>query len=142
MRIIKGDLTSLDRGYILQQCNCVSLQTKGLSETLRNKFPNTCPYDLRRPDPVKNNFCIKEDISKPGTIFILGNEDDINVINLFGQYFPGKPKKYFDTYEQRKNYFQSGLEGIIDFFDGSQEYIEISVPYRIGCGLAGGYWPD
>lgn len=142
MRIINGDLLDLTSGYILQQCNCVSIKAKGLSESLRKKFPGTCPYEMRQQSSENSRVCRKEDRGVPGTLFILGNEDGVNVINLFGQVYPGKPGEGIDSYENRKKYFKNGLDSIIDFFWGTEDHVVINVPYKIGCGLAGGNWAD
>ena len=47
MKYVQADITTVTDGYIMQQTNCTGTATKGLSKTLRDKFPNTCPYDFR-----------------------------------------------------------------------------------------------
>tara|TARA_B110000908_G_C10216087_1_gene432885 strand:- start:50 stop:262 length:213 start_codon:yes stop_codon:yes gene_type:complete len=41
----------------------------------------------------------------------------------------------------RLRYFEECLDGLVEFFgEESSEYPTIAVPFKIGCGLAGGNW--
>lgn len=148
MKYIKGDITTIKSGYILQQCDCVTITPHGLSLTLDQAFPGTCPYRLRKAVRPDLNVATKETRSTPGTVMILGTDKDVCIINLFGQCYPEKamltpnidetllPDKETD----REMYFIMGLEALVDYFEGSESTIRIAVPYKIGCGSAGGNW--
>lgn len=63
------------------------------------------------------------------------------IINMFGQVGMGKPGAYFnggipDTAADRLLYFTQCLNGLRHLSPTS-----IAMPYKIGCGLAGGDWP-
>lgn len=147
MRHLKANILDVRSGYILQQCNCITVRGLGLSADLSRQFPGTCPYDSRRPVKPGLNICREEDRSEPGTVMIIGYDTPVRVkdtpqiINLFGQYAPGKPKPYsqLDKVSDRERYFSEGLNALVDFFEG-KDIIDIAVPYKIGCRLAGGDW--
>jgi len=140
MKYVNGSLLDVKEGYILHQTNCVTLYPKGLAEDIEKKFPGTCPYRFRKGVRVAR----EEDRSVPGTVFIIGAKEGPIILNLFGQYGPGKNcyPGHEDTPTHREKYFADGLEALVDYFEGTEENIKIAVPYKIGCGLAGGKWGD
>lgn len=134
VNIINGNLLDSNHKYICQQCNCVTFTSKGLALNIARKWKWGDIYSIRK----KNGSDI------PGTIKVIGDENK-NVICMFAQYCPGKPgyyekyydRKYSDNYENRKRYFEECLNKI-----EGMNIKEIAMPYKIGCGLAGGKWKD
>ena len=61
------------------------------------------------------------------------------VIGLFGQHAPGRPKgnNGFDSRAARLEWFRQGLAAIAKL-PGLES---LAFPAQIGCGLAGGDWP-
>lgn len=146
LQIVKGDICQVTEGYIVHQCNCVSLHCLGLSAHLAKAFPGTCPYQKRRGT---HNLAIKRDRAIPGTINIAPSKQGPIIVNLFGQYGPGKPNEHYpaDTKEfnddasAREVYFQTGLECLAEYLINLNMPSKIAFPFKIGCGLAGGNWP-
>ena len=133
MKFVEGDITEVKSGYILQQCNCVTINALGLTKYINDKY-GICPYNDRKP---YKGVSSKEDISVPGTVMILSREDTPNIVNMFGQYNPGHPtsipwcrmrKAYGDnpivhvpdTRIDREKYFQMCLDALYDFLDSMQ----------------------
>lgn len=125
---------------ICQQCNCVTLISHGLSKQIADKYPWADVYKRRKPK-TKNST---SEPSTPGTILIDKNEDK-TVIHMFGQVFPGKPNAYAKYYphvklddctSKRIEYFKLCLEQL----DLLKLNDPVAMPYKIGCGLAGGSW--
>jgi len=119
--LISGDLLKLGLGpndYIVHQCNCKTTRGLGLSKDIFDKYPHANIYG---------------DGSKrvPGEITVRHP-----VINLLGQFYPGKPKWSNDTKEMREAWFRDALTKISKI-DGIEK---VYFPYGIGCGLAGGSW--
>ena len=142
MKIIEGDICEIKEGYLLQQSNCVSLFPKGLAKTLENKFPGCCPYLKRKL--LRYNQATKDTRDIPGSIEIV-DYGDIKIVSMFAQYYPGKPQQTYefkDTYDERKKFFKICLNTLEDYLKENKEYIKINIPYKIGCGLAGGIWKD
>lgn len=140
MRYVRRNILDTKDKYILQQCNCVSLYPRGLAQDLEEKFSGSCPYTNRRPSKDRI-ISRKEDRDIPGTLSI-SEGNGKRIINLFGQIYPGGPKYPGDLAIDREKYFSKALEGLVDFFEGDEDLIRISVPYKIGCGLAQGNWEN
>ena len=101
IEIVAGDLLNSQEKYIAHQCNCLTQSSAGTARAIFDKFPHSDTYtDRTEPD-------------KPGLIKILG--DGVNqryVINMFGQYYPGKPKYPNSTLDgqiAREKYFHQCL---------------------------------
>ena len=143
---IQGNLLEAKEDYIAQQCNCITCNAHGLSQSIIDKWPHGDPYGTKRRDT--RNKCIKEDRDKPGTIRILKGKP--NIICIFGQWGPGKAggrwSDYYPLYRGRKEtaedrlkWFKKGIRKIEKQIDPKYD---IAIPYRIGCGLAGGKWSE
>lgn len=134
LEIINGDLFNSNETWIIQQCNCVTNRSAGLSKEVFKRYPKADIYRKRtKPD-------------KPGNITI--HYGDKNIINLLAQYYPGKPSyrktmdNLLDDTNQRIEWFKNCLKEISRHADEINEKYErsVAVPYGIGCGLAGGNW--
>ena len=125
LKIIRGDLLKAHETYLCHQCNCISQRSAHLSHAVFQSFPHADVYSGREiPD-------------KPGTIKIRGNNTDQRyVINMFGQYYPGKkyPNSKKDGREKRAEFFNLCLNQMNDLQG------DFAFPWRIGCGAAGGDW--
>jgi len=138
---IAGDITETECKYIAQQCNCNTVKSHGLSKTLADKWPWADVYSKRVAIGSRNATIAP---SIPGTIDLVSNEDKTKfVICLYAQWAPGKPgdyaryypKTYSDTSENRIMWFKECIARIDEL-----KLDEIAMPYKIGCGLAGGNW--
>ena len=142
MNTLSGDICDAKEDYILQQCNCLTVRPHGLSKTLADRFPHGDVYG-NRTGIGRQNCAVPAHRSVPGTVEIL--EGTPNIVCLYGQYRPGKPGSYLSSYpddfpdgrNDRVEYFQSCLEALAEFLPGG---VKVAVPYKIGCGLAGGDW--
>ena len=139
VKIIKGDITETEYKYIAQQCNCNTVKSHGLSKTIADKFPWADVYSKRIQIGSRN---ATSHPSTPGTIELLTNGNK-TIICLFAQWAPGKsgeyskyyPNTYDDTEINRQNWFRECMNKIDDL-----NLDKITMPYKIGCGLAGGNW--
>lgn len=145
---VYGDLLKTKRKYIAQQCNCITCHPHGLSKDIAIEFPYGDLYKTRRK--LSNNTSVESDRDEPGTIKILDSNDynKPKIICIFGQWVPGKINgQWFDKYplykskketeDLRLEWFTSAIGEIEKQVDSDHE---IAVPYKIGCGLAGGDW--
>ncbi len=128
VKIITGDLLNSDAKYIAHQCNCITQKSKHLSAAVFKRYPYADIYTGRTAPSI------------PGDIVVRGNgEDQRYIINILGQYYPGKPKfpqSSQDGFEARRKYFFNSLKKISQI----QDLESIAFPFGIGCGLAGGDW--
>jgi O-acetyl-ADP-ribose deacetylase (regulator of RNase III) len=132
-KIIDGDLLECDTKYIVHQCNSTSVNSSGIARAIFDKFPYSNIYAPRHDVHYQD---------APGTIIVKGNgKEQRYVINLIGQFFPGRPSDGIydeDSYAHRKDYFFQGLKAISKI----ENLESVAFPYLCGCGLAGGNWED
>ena len=131
-----GDLLQCNAQCIVHQCNCVTRRPKHLSEAVFKRYPYVDIYS-RRDGGLKDH---------PGTIIVtvngtphvyqVGNDWNPIVINLLGQYGPGKSRGANDSREKRYQWFLQGLNQIGQLGN----LTNLAFPYQIGCGAAGGNW--
>lgn len=133
----ESNLLLSEEQYLIHQCNCVSRRAAHLSKSVFRKFPYADIYSGREKEvSIKS---LPED-QRPGTILVRGDGDSQRyIVNLLGQVFPGTPKfeTGIDTLLTRERYFLSGIQRIFTRLDPES----IALPWRIGCGAAGGRWP-
>lgn len=128
VEIITGDLLNSKEKYIAHQCNCLTQNSAGTASAIFHKFPHS------------NTYAGRTEPDKPGQIQIMGNgADERYVVNMFGQYYPGKPKypnSSLDGQVVREKYFHQCLLRVAKIPDLES----IAFPWRIGCNLGGGIW--
>lgn len=135
LQIKTGDLLDASERYLCHQCNSMTTSGANLARSVFARFPHA---DIYKPRRYAKNLPLPGET--PGNIIIRGDGHDQRfVINMIGQFYPGKPKypdSIKDGCETRQRYFQECLEKILQISDlGS-----IALPYQIGCGAAGGDW--
>lgn len=130
LKTIEDDLFTADAKYLVHQVNCISKRSAHLAKAVFSRYPYADIYSNRDGPSI------------PGTIIVCGNGlDQRYVINLLGQYYPGKPKypdSSKDGFEARKRYFYQGLWQISKI----PNLESIALPFGIGCGAAGGNWEE
>lgn len=127
METLTGDLLAATEDYIVQQCCCTAARPAGLSKAIAQRFPDANPYaGLKSTDAP----------AIPGKCKIIGTR---KVACLYGQYTPGKPgnAKVPDYAKDRQGYFESAL---LDLISQIPADASLAIPYKIGCGMAGGNW--
>ena len=154
-----GDITNwTETDAIVHQCNCLTVKAHGLSAQIAKKYPWGDVYRFRRCQRFRN-LAIPADRKEPGTIQILRNPGlDVvknsngesrlvpkkpDVIALYAQWDFGKGGGYQrilshhrDTPQERERWFAQCLEEL----GKCDHYQNLTFPYKIGCGLAGGNW--
>ncbi len=155
MEIIQGNIltNNTTSDYIIQQCNCLTVRSHGLSATLEKAYPYAKVYSTRRAIGNRN-LAIPEDRDTVGTYKILSDPEGPHVVCLFGQHRPGKLNTpYFNNYPEsnppesavsRLTWFKDALHSFVadlPDLEGDERYV-LKFPYKIGCGLAGGNWND
>lgn len=136
IEIVTGDLLEAKEKYIAHQCNCLTENSAGTAKAIFDKYPHANTYARR----VKSETGETTNIDVPGTIIILGDgQDQRYVINMYAQYYPGRPKFPKSTLDGtviRQNYFYKCLLRIAKIPDLES----VAFPWRIGCNLGGGDW--
>ena len=117
------DIELAENEYIAHQCNATHNRSFGLSSALFKKYPKANIYSGKN----------KVEKRVVGDIIVRDN-----IINIIGQKHQGKQSSDDDTNDDRLKWFNSALSKIEKIPNIKRVYL----PYRIGCGLAGGNWDD
>lgn len=139
--ILNSDLLSVTDGIIIHQCNTTTKTTKGLAKLIFKKFP----------------YASQEVGKEIGSISVFGFDRHVQdyrhyghvcdgiacykphmpiIVNMYAQIKPGKNHK---NKEDRLTYFKMCLDKLAEYCK-DQKITNVNVPYKIGCGLAGGEW--
>ncbi|AYV87025.1 MAG: hypothetical protein Sylvanvirus19_8 [Sylvanvirus sp.] len=159
VQILEGDVLTCSADAIVQQINCVTTKSHGLSALIASTFPYANIYAHRIPRKQRESLRSSEKgntalhRSNPGDCIVCSDPEkkQRDVICITGQLAPGKPgywcKAYHidvkeDTAEKRQEYFKQGLDKLVIYMTSSMvtPYLKIAFPWQIGCGLAGGTW--
>jgi len=165
MNYVRDDIINANCDYILQQCNCLTIKSLGLSKYLEDKFPYANVYSNRK-QLGNRNLSVVDDRDIPGTYKqFYDSNNELNkmyptIVALFCQWRPGNVNSHYfnnypnpnpyqlETYEQRLEWFKNSLYSfgnyvytIILKYNYTNK-VKIAIPYKIGCGLAGGNWND
>ena len=153
--IVVGDIVLLEADLLVQQCNCLTTQTRGLSDYL-SKTLGVNIYSDRKFHLPRKNLSVVEDRGVPGTCVIVPNLNrsvqypSKYVACLLAQFAPGKPKKFYqdvvaeysfkDNAEDRLEWFSQSLKNLkVQLSQEDYRAVKrIAFPKLIGCGLAGG----
>lgn len=132
LNILEKNILESKDFVIAHQCNCVTTYGKGLSKTIFENYPVANDYSRR-----KNGYT-----DKRGTIRLHKVSENRYIANLFAQYKPGKPDNK-ETEEQRLQWFSDCLYRLGKWLcNYPVENRTVGMPYKIGCGLAGGDWKE
>lgn len=124
MKVICGNILDIKSGIIVHQVNCKGVMSDGLAKDLREKYPIIFPrYE---------EFC-KSGLLRPGMVQFVKVDENLYVCNLAGQDSYGRDGRYTD-YDALTTAFTK-LHYI-----GLERSLPIYIPYKMGCGLAGGDW--
>lgn len=136
IEIVTGDLLDSKEKYIGHQCNCLTQNSAGAAKAIFDKWPHANTYQKRGRDSEGKNA----HIDSPGTIDIMGDgKDKRYVINMYAQYYPGKPK-YPNSNLDGTLVRQINFHRCLLLVAKIQDLESIAFPYKIGCNLAGGDW--
>jgi O-acetyl-ADP-ribose deacetylase (regulator of RNase III) len=123
-----GNIFESKDKYLCHQTNCITTHAAHLSKDVFTNYPYANIYSNRKsPD-------------KPGSIIICGDGIEKRyIVNILGQYFPGRPKypdSELDGYKAREKYFHQCLLKLAKILNLES----IAFPMGIGCGATGGNW--
>lgn len=127
IKIISGNILNAKEDVIGHQVNCRGSMSAGLSKQIKKKFPdvyheykNKCLVYSQSPELLL------------GKCQIVYTKNKI-IANLFGQLD-------YSRYKKQTNYkaLSSALLHLYNFV--KEKNLTIALPYKIGCGLAGGDW--
>lgn len=135
IEIVNGDLLKSDLPVIAHQTNCLGVMGAGIAKSIKNKwndvfiqYKNLCTNVIDKHNLLgKIQLCATNDIPIK------------YVVNLFGEYsFTESVAPYehrHTDYDALRNTLTVLKEKLV-FLD----FDKVGIPYKLGCGLAGGDW--
>lgn len=133
VRVVDGDIIQADADIIAHQVNCKGVMGAGLARQIKASFPNAfeayeglCRLHRYSGEELLGN-CQLVISARP-------DHGRVVIANLFAQDRYGRDRRYTD-YEA----FHQCME-TLDRKARAIHARTIALPYRIGCGLAGGDW--
>ena len=133
IKIVNGDLLQANVPLIAHQTNCLGVMGAGIAKAIKNKW--NLVYTQYA------NFCKLLKYSKKllgkCQVCITGDKPINLVANLFGEY---SFTESVAPYENRHTDYDALKKTLLDLKDfcKNNEITEIGIPYKLGCGLAGG----
>lgn len=142
MKIIKGDITSIEVGMIIHQVNCQNAMGSGLARAICEKWPVVKQKYHAFSDNYKRSYQKYADLILLGGIqeITVQKEPEIVVINAFGQLEYGHNGRYTDYAALKQCFTEINRRK----FDGEYynedlgENLPIYIPTLIGAGLGKG----
>ena len=130
MQHVKGNILNVEHGIICQQVNCKIVMGAGLAKQIRDKWPQVYTeyraMTLTRPYHRLGKCQIVEVVTRK-----------LYVANLFGQYAYGGLAKKHTNYQA----LTQAIQELSSWHKNNcHSSFPIWVPYKLGCGLAGGDW--
>lgn len=142
IKIVKGNLLDATEDIIAHQVNCCGVMGAGVAKQIRENFPGA--YRHYREECDSAHF--EEELLGECMLLWCSCKYDPDcykgIANLFGQVFYGGGKAH--TNEEALRYALKSLAVQLYRYHIVTErpLKNIAMPYKIGCGLAGGNWDN
>ena len=135
IEIVNGDLLQSNLPLIAHQTNCLGVMGAGIARAIKNKwsivytqYVDKCRhYNYSKDLLGKCQVCITED------------EPIKFVANLFGEYSFTESVAPFENRHTDYDALKKSLLHLKAICENT-EITKIGIPYKLGCGLAGGDW--
>lgn len=128
---ITGDLLDAKSGIICHQTNYHGVMGAGVARAIADKILSTQQYN------AYVNYCWQAGRTALGTVQFLGHAPGLVVANMFSQ---DEAKPQFNGRYDITDY-EAMTACLIRVKDLAEAHnMTVHIPYRIGCGIAGGDW--
>lgn len=135
IEIVNGDLLKADLPIIAHQTNCLGVMGAGIAKSIKYKwsivymqYVNYC-----------KSFNYSKDLLGKCQVCLTGTKPINLVANLFGEY---SFTEAVTSYENRHTDYDALKNALLDLkaFCKTEGLAKVGIPYKLGCGLAGGDW--
>lgn len=121
--ILPGSCLDSMAQVIAHQTNCKGVMGAGVAKSICEKYPEIMP-EYQAECRSRNML---------GKCQLIAASDERYIANLFGQ------NGFGSGVQTNYNALRSALHSLVELMQ-SRRLISVSMPYNIGCGLAGGDW--
>lgn len=134
LKVVQQDLLTVLHGVICHQTNCLGAMGSGIALSIQHKWPGVFA--------AYQELCAKYPGSRSimllGTCQLIPASKDLLVANIFGQHNYGRFGIY-TNYRAVTEAFQNLKSQIATLTDVASRP-KVHIPFKMGCGLAGGDW--
>lgn len=131
IKIIKGDILTVDSGLLIHGVNCQGKFNLGIAKQIRIMYPVAyVAYMEQFSDNDHGKFFHKRNLL--GKICKVPVTESLSIVHAFSQQYYGNDGKKYVSYDAVDSIFQKLSECV-------EPTAYIHFP-KIGCGLAGGEW--
>jgi O-acetyl-ADP-ribose deacetylase (regulator of RNase III) len=125
IELIDKNIFEHDAQCIIHQANCHCRMASGIARTISQLYPEAVAAD---------NATAVGDANKLGTFSSAVGSDGKIIYNLYGQYNFGNQKRqtHYEAFYRAMELIHADVR--------SKNLTTASLPYNIGCGLAGASW--
>ena len=135
IEIVNGDLLKADLPVIAHQTNCLGVMGAGIAKSIKNKWNNV----FTKYKSLCTNIVDKHNLL--GKIQLCATNDTPikEIANLFGEY---SFTESVAPYENRHTDYDALRNALVSLKEKLTilGYDKVGIPYKLGCGLAGGDW--
>lgn len=135
IEIVNGDLLQSNLPLIAHQTNCLGVMGAGIARSIKNKWADVyIQYTY-----FCKNFEYSKNLLGRCQICTTGESPIKFVANLFGEY---SFTESVAPYKNRHTDYDALKKALLHLkaICEDTEITEIGIPYKLGCGLAGGDW--
>ena len=139
IHVVKGDIFNTHCNIICHQVNCQGVMGHGIAKQVKEKYEGVfneykryCDAHADNREAMLGEALIVDVDYGAAVLDWLVNKERKYIANIFGQLTYGTGL--------RTNYkaLVLGLEVVANF--AKEHNLSVAIPYKIGCGLAGGDW--
>lgn len=136
IQIVEGDLLQSNVPVIGHQVNCLGIMGAGIAKQIKAKWFTVFSEYTR----FCNKFVSDKELLGKCQFVKVDNSQIEYVANLFGEYSFAEAVAPFEG--NRHTDYEALRESLISFKNQILEhgYTTAGIPYKLGCGLAGGDW--
>jgi O-acetyl-ADP-ribose deacetylase (regulator of RNase III) len=127
MEMMRGDILKVKRGIICHQVNCKGVMGAGLAKDLKERYPSAYEDYM--------SAYKRGELELGNAIFSVIRNKDLYIAHICGQRDYGREKG--KVYTSFLGVMES-LRSVTKF--SKRVNLPIYVPFKMGCGLAGGNW--
>lgn len=128
IKIVEGNILDAKEDVIGHQVNCLGYMGAGLAKQIKAKYSETYSEYKNICDQHKENRT-----ELMGKVYMAHNSDSKIIANIFSQLDVGRNERKTDYKNLKK-----GLMKVCEY--AQKNNLSVALPYKIGCGLAGGNW--
>lgn len=132
IKFYNGDLLTSNAGIIAHQVNCKGVMGAGLAKQIKERYPKVFKEYKKLCDQSNNAGDSKLLL---GVVQFIEIDNKI-FANCFSQW--GYNARVKQTQEV---YFEECMKMLLEYAQ-SENISNIAIPYKMGCGLAGGDWDN